>query len=497
MRLARLLTEADPSPVSRLVGQDREITGLTADSRRVTPGTLFAALSGTRDDGVRHVDQALAAGAVAILHDGGASLGENIPQWIHPEPRLALALAAAAWHGHPARRMRMAAVTGSNGKTTVAAMVEAILRQAGIPAGVIGTTGIRYPGTEIVTGMTTPDPITLHHALSAMLTGGCRAVVAEVSSHALSQRRCAGIRWDAAAFTNLSRDHLDYHGSMEAYWQAKLRLFCDQPHPGTAIVNLDDPRGRELADACPGLGVPLLGFALEDRTGAAFVALDLDMAWQRNRFRMTTPGRTLEIALGTGGRFNIANALTAAAIGWSLGVGEEGIEEGLRAFRPVKGRLETINAGQPFTVIVDFAHTPDALERLLVTAGEITPHGRRLLLFGCGGERDAGKREMMGRIAGKNANLTILTDDNPRSEDPEGIRQAVLTGLRGTAGACVQIPSRDEAIAHALAQAMPGDVVLIAGKGHETEQITANGSHPFDDAQTARRHLARMGFQED
>ncbi|MBF0295884.1 MAG: UDP-N-acetylmuramoyl-L-alanyl-D-glutamate--2,6-diaminopimelate ligase [Magnetococcales bacterium] len=497
MRLARLLTEADPSPASRLVGQDCEITALTADSRRVTPGALFAALSGTREDGVRFVDQALAAGATAILHDGGTPLGGDTPQWIHPEPRLALALAAATWHGHPAREMRMAAVTGSNGKTTVAAMVEAILRQSGIPAGVIGTTGIRYPGKEVVTGMTTPDPITLHRSLRAMRTGGCRAVVAEVSSHALSQRRSAGIRWDAAAFTNLSRDHLDYHGSMEAYWQAKLRLFADPPRPGTAILNLDDPRGRELADACPGLGIPVLGFALEERSRAAFVAHDLDMAWQQNRFRMATPGRTLEIALGTGGRFNIANALAAAAIGWSLGAREEGIEAGLLAFRPVKGRLETINAGQPFTVIVDFAHTPDALERLLVTAGEITPHSRRLLLFGCGGERDAGKREMMGRIAGEKADLTILTDDNPRSEDPESIRKAVLTGIRTTAGACVQIPSRDEAIAHALAHAMPGDVVLIAGKGHETEQITATGSHPFDDAQTARRHLARMGFKED
>ncbi|MEO5334521.1 MAG: UDP-N-acetylmuramoyl-L-alanyl-D-glutamate--2,6-diaminopimelate ligase [Magnetococcus sp. YQC-5] len=473
------------------LGPDIEITGITADSRNVVPGSLFAALSGQHAHGSQFVSKAVTAGAVAILHDGSIQLPSDLAQWIHPDPRRALAHIAAAFHDHPARQLRMIAVTGSNGKTTVAAMVESILLAGGITPGVIGTTGVRYPGMKQITGMTTPDPITLHHTLREMVTHGCTDVIAEVSSHALTQFRTDGIRWEGAAFTNLTHDHLDYHGSMENYWQAKQSLFLTAPYPARAVINLDDPRGAELIRQVSAMGIPVSGFTLDHRKQADFLASDIVLDWKQTRFWLKSPGHPVLVTLKAGGRFNSANALTAAALCWHLGLREEVILAGLNAFRPVRGRMEPIDVGQPFTVIVDFAHTPDALERLLITAREISPDGRRLLVFGCGGERDTGKRPIMGAIAGRLANETIITDDNPRSEDPEAIRQAIQVGLKSVQGDFTEIGARDQAIGYALSRAKAGDVVLIAGKGHETEQITATGSHPFDDAQIVRDYLGK------
>ncbi|MBF0273252.1 MAG: UDP-N-acetylmuramoyl-L-alanyl-D-glutamate--2,6-diaminopimelate ligase [Magnetococcales bacterium] len=492
MKLSRLLAQTRLEGV-RLVGADVEISAVTADSRLVGPGALFAALSGSRAQGAQFIDPALAAGAVAILHDGS----REIPATgvIHPQPRRALAALAAAFYDHPTDGLPCVGITGSNGKTTVAAMVEAILGASGMASGVIGTTGSRHGGGTRPATLTTPDPVTLQQTLHEMRAHGCAAVVAEVSSHALTQQRTAGIPWSAVAFTNLSRDHLDYHGTMEAYWQAKRSLFLDPPHPGAAIINLDDPKGRELVQACEHRGIPVSGFSLEGAPEARFTAKDIRLEWTRTCFHMTTPQAPLDLVVESSGRFNVANALTAAALCWSLGVRESGIAAGLSAFRPVRGRLEPIRHGQPFTVIVDFAHTPDALERLLTTAAEISPQARRLLVFGCGGERDAGKRPIMGEIAGRLASFTVVTDDNPRSEDPASIRQEILRGLETAGGPFDTIPARDRAIGAAISMARPGDVVLIAGKGHETGQITATGIIPFDDAQTARDHLARLGFQ--
>ncbi|MBF0340657.1 MAG: UDP-N-acetylmuramoyl-L-alanyl-D-glutamate--2,6-diaminopimelate ligase [Magnetococcales bacterium] len=493
MKLSGLLRETRISGL-RANGADVEILALTADSRNVTPGALFAALSGSRENGGHFIDRAMEAGAVAVLHDGSRVL-EGIPAIIHPQPRIVLAEMAAAWHGHPADGLKMIGITGSNGKTTVAAMVEGILGAADLPTGVIGTTGTRHPGGGQPPSLTTPDPITFHATLAQMRAHGCQAAVAEVSSHALTQHRTAGICWQAAAFTNLSRDHLDYHGTMEAYWQAKERLFVESPAPQAAIVNLDDPKGRELAATCEQRGMIVLGFSLEHHPLARFRAESVALAWQQSRFRLVTPREELPIALPAAGRCNVANALTAAALCWSLGVGAASIQAGLNRFQPVRGRLEPIRQGQPFTVIVDFAHTPDALERLLNTAREIAPGARRLLVFGCGGERDAGKRAMMGAIAGRLAHETVVTDDNPRSEDPRSIRQAIRSGLEAAGGRFAEIPARDQAIGAALEMAREGDVVLIAGKGHETQQITAAGATPFDDAQIARDHLTRLGYQ--
>ncbi|MBF0261162.1 MAG: UDP-N-acetylmuramoyl-L-alanyl-D-glutamate--2,6-diaminopimelate ligase [Magnetococcales bacterium] len=492
MRLSQLQQATRGQELNR-TGADVKITGLCADSRAVTPGALFAALPGSRADGGGFIDAAIAAGAVAILHDGSRTL--PVPSLIHPEPRAALSHLAAAFHGHPADHLTMLAVTGSNGKTSVAGMVEAILHAAEIPTGVIGTTGIRHPGGTQGPSLTTPDPIRFQATLAAMRAAGCQAVVAEVSSHALDQARTAGIPWQAAAFTNLSRDHLDYHGTMEAYWLAKRRLFLDPPRPNAAIINLDDPQGLELAKVCREAGLPVSGFSLEEHPEAEIRAEALRLDWLTTGFDLITPMQSRSITLKTSGRFQVANALTAAALCRRIGIDFSTIVAGLSLFQPIKGRMETIRQGQPFTILVDFAHTPDALERLLSTVVEISPRARHILVFGCGGERDVGKRPLMGEIAARLASFTVLTDDNPRSEDPATIRAAIRAGMAGAEEHLIEIPDRAEAIGHAIGMARAGDVVLIAGKGHETQQILDDGPIPFDDGQVARAQLAEIGFQ--
>ncbi|NGZ06580.1 MAG: UDP-N-acetylmuramoyl-L-alanyl-D-glutamate--2,6-diaminopimelate ligase [Magnetococcales bacterium] len=471
-------------------GADVEITSLTANSRQVVPGALFAALPGSHTHGSRFIPSALAAGANAILHDGSHPV--PVPALVHPNPRRALAAVAAAFYGHPADALTMIGITGSNGKTTVAAMVESILHAAQRICGVIGTTGIRFPGCLRPPSLTTPDPITFQSTLADMRAAGCHAVISEVSSHALILSRTAGILWHAAAFTNLSRDHLDFHGTMDAYWQAKRSLFFDPPEPRTAILNLDDPRGQELKSACQARNIPVLGFALNDTTGAEVNASAIQFGWPHSRFLLHTPHGSHPIRLPAAGRFNVANALAATAIGICIGIPSEQIISGLESFCPVHGRMEPIHAGQPFTVLVDFAHTPDALERLLTTVREMTPTGQVLLLFGCGGDRDPGKRPIMGEIAGRLADFTVITDDNPRSEDPATIRAAICSGLQEHTSAYREIGDRDHAIGVVLAMAQPNDVVLIVGKGHETGQILATHTLPFDDAEVTRTHLRRL-----
>ncbi|MBF0461564.1 MAG: UDP-N-acetylmuramoyl-L-alanyl-D-glutamate--2,6-diaminopimelate ligase [Magnetococcales bacterium] len=486
-----------------VLGPDPLITGLSADSRQLAPGFLFAALPGVRTSGGHFVQAALAAGAVAILHDGTLTLPPEITQLLHPEPRHALAWLAAAFQGHPSRQMTPIAITGTNGKTSTAAMIEAILHHRGDRVGVIGTTGIRYPGFNLANPLTTPDPIALQAHLRAMADGQCTAVVMEASSHALDQYRTAGITWQVAVFTHLTRDHLDYHGSERAYFESKAALFL-RDAPASAVIGIAEPWGQELARRCVGR-LPVATFCLADpedgqasqeptRAGVQrFYAEQLALSWQESRFLLRTEGETVAISLPGPGRFNVANALAAAAACWQLGVPGTIIAEGLRHFHPAPGRMETLHCGQPFAVVVDYAHTPDALERVLHSARTLTK-GRILTVFGCGGERDTGKRPLMGQIAARLSEWSIVTDDNPRAEDPEAIRQAVLRDCRAEAGQVAEIPDRAQAIAHALALAAPDDTVLIAGKGHETVQITAAGVHPFDDRQTARACLAQMGF---
>ena len=499
-----------------VAGPDPLIIGLTADSRRVAPGFLFAALpslwhegSGRRA-GSHFVQAALAAGAVAILHDGDLDLPGEITQLCHPQPRYALGLLAAAFYGHPAHQMTLVAITGTNGKTSTAAMIEAILshhqaehapEQRGV--GVIGTTGIRYPGYCLANPLTTPDPVTLQGHLRSMADHHCGSVVMEVSSHALDQHRTAGIPWQVAVFTHLTRDHLDYHGSEQAYFDSKAMLFL-RDGPAKAVIGVDEAWGALLARRCAGrmpvatfrMGHPEANGKTEGPPPPAlqpFYADALQLSWQASRFLLHTPAETLTITLPCAGAFNVANALAAAAACWQLGVPGQHIATGLQQLRPAPGRMQRIQAGQPFAVVVDYAHTPDALARVLQTARTVT-QGRIITVFGCGGERDMGKRALMGQVAARFSNDTIVTDDNPRSEEPTVIRQAILRGCHTESGQVTEIADRAQAIAQGLKLARPGDALLIVGKGHETVQITASGSQPFDDGQIARNYLAQMGF---
>ena len=489
-------TLADACPGLSRHGPNRTIAGLSADSRAIRPGFLFAALPGVQTDGRRYISQALAAGAVAILDAGGPLDGElpaDVARLCHPDPRLALSHLAAAFYGHPARRMRMVAITGTNGKTSVAAMIESILGSRGERVGVIGTTGIRHPGIRKPNPLTTPDPVLLQSTLRQMVDNRCDTAVVEVSSHAMSQRRTAGTPWAVALFTNLSRDHLDYHPSLEDYFAAKARLFLEDP-VAAAVINGGDAWGQQLLERLhrerPDLPTTLFG-ATPGGPRDRFVADAIALGWEQTRFVMGTPGESIPVSIPGAGRFNVENALAAAAACWQLGAREREIARGLGRFRPPAGRMQTIHVGQPFAVVVDFAHTPDALERLLTTARELTPDGRLITVFGCGGNRDTGKRRLMGQIASRLGELAIVTDDNPRDEDPSAIRRTVLTGCLESGGRCLEIPDREEAIIHALEAAYPGDAVLIVGKGHERFQITAGQNRPFDDAEIAREYLER------
>ncbi|OSM07065.1 putative UDP-N-acetylmuramoylalanyl-D-glutamate--2,6-diaminopimelate ligase [Magnetofaba australis IT-1] len=498
MRVDTLLAR----PIAGLVADapaDLLITGVTADSRQVSSGALFAAIGGTQIDGRQFVPQAIASGARIILHDASQPVEtpDGVSQWIHPQPRRALALLAAAFYGHPGERLRLLMVTGSNGKTTVCALLDSILSHARLSVGVIGTTGTRYPGMQGKPGLTTPDPVTLQATLKDMLDAGCDAVALEASSHALDQRRLDGLQPVSAGFTNLSRDHLDYHGDMESYYLAKKRLFSGL-HPQTACLNLGDASGRRLAAELAG-GPILLGYAVDGAAQAGARILPrlaaLNPQFDANGCRFTLQDAfsdaTVEATLPLPGRFNLDNALCAAAMALPLGIGLEAIARGLAAAKGAPGRMQRIDAGQPFTVIVDFAHTPDALQRALETLRPLTQKRLRVA-FGCGGDRDAGKRAPMGAIAARLADAVIITDDNPRNEDPAAIRQEVLRGCSEAGGDAKidEIGDRAAAIAALIAQAEPGDVVVIAGKGHETTQTGAAGPQPFDDVAHARAALA-------
>lgn len=494
-------------PISKLVelsglrdlafrGSDREVSGIVSDSRLTRPGFLFAALPGWRTRGALFVEDALRRQAVAVLDQGESSIPPTLAHLVHPDPQKALSRLASAFHGHPSRTMTMAAITGTNGKTTVAAMTEAILAEEGISVGVIGTTGIRAPGLAASTGMTTPDPPALHAILAQMSQNECRVVVMEVSSHALQQQRTEAIAWQSAVFTNLSHDHLDYHGSVHAYFQAKARLFLDHP-PRFAIINLDDPYGRELAKMVES-HTEVLGFTLQPPpVQGHYRAKNIQTGWDASQFLLATPKGSKSIRLPVCGTFNIANAVAAAALAGKLGAGADATRRGLEGFTPQPGRMEPVNLGQPFSVFVDYAHTPDAMKNLLGTVRAMAQEGRIIIVFGCGGDRDAAKRPIMGELAGRLAHQVIVTDDNPRNEAADAIRLSVLRGVVRGGNRGEEIADRAEAIGHALASAKPGDCVLIVGKGHETVQISQSGTIPFDDRQWARHHLSKLGFSKN
>ncbi|HEY8525900.1 MAG TPA: UDP-N-acetylmuramoyl-L-alanyl-D-glutamate--2,6-diaminopimelate ligase [Acidimicrobiales bacterium] len=448
-------------------GENPEVTDVVHDTRRVRPGALFCCVPGQRVDGHDLAGEAVAAGAVALLVQ--RPLDVPVPQLVVDDVRRAMGPVAAAFWGHPSRDLAVVGVTGTSGKTTVTHLVQAVLEAAGRPCGVIGTlSGAR----------TTPEGPELQALLAAERDGGRRAVAMEVSSHGLDQHRVDGTRFAVGVFTNLSQDHLDYHHTMEAYFAAKCRLFtpelCER-----AVVCVDDDWGRRLLDR-------LAGGPLEAHPYSVADAEDLDFGPGGAAF--TWRGHKVDLALA--GRFNVTNAVAAATAASLLGVPDGTIADGLSAARPVPGRFEPVDAGQPFTVLVDYSHKPDALRQAISSARELAEGGGRVtVVFGCGGDRDAAKRPLMGRVAAELADRVIVTSDNPRSEDPRAIIAAIRDGVPPGVPVATELDRR-RAIAAALQEAGPGDVVLIAGKGHETTQVVGDQRLPFDDRVVARDVLA-------
>lgn len=472
----------------------RTVAGLVYDSRRVQPGEVFVALKGLRSDGHDHLPQAIAQGAAALVVDA-AWASENatdfgVPVFHAADTREALAWLAAEHYGHASRAMEVVGVTGTNGKTTTTHLIEAILQEAGRSTGLIGTLGGRYHedgAAQIVdTGHTTPQALELQGIFARMKRSGVNAVVMEVSSHALDQLRVAHTDFDAAAFTNLTQDHLDYHETMEAYAKAKTKLFgMIEPSSGFrgVAVNVDDDAGLLMAQHAR---VPVLTYSAQGRA-ADLRAEEVSLTATGSRWKLSTPFGDHALTLRLPGLFNVSNALAALGSALSLGIPLSTCVAGLERMRGVPGRVELVTRPEhPFAVLVDYAHTPDGLENVLRTAREFT-RNRLLVVFGCGGDRDKGKRPQMGEIASRLADMVFLTSDNPRSEDPEAILDAVASGLSGSH---VREADREKAIALAIAEAKAGDVVVIAGKGHETYQIFADRTVHFDDREVAKAAIA-------
>jgi UDP-N-acetylmuramoyl-L-alanyl-D-glutamate--2,6-diaminopimelate ligase len=470
------------------------VTGVTLRAQDVQAGDLFAALPGSTTHGARYVREAIELGAVAVLTDAAgvaemhAQVGPKpspVPVLLHPAPRSVLGGLAAAVYGDPSGRVTVIGITGTSGKTTTTYLVEAGLRAGGRMAGLIGTVGIRIDGADIPSALTTPEAPALQAMLAAMAERGVDTVVMEVSSHALTLGRVDGTRFAVGAFTNLSRDHLDFHPSMADYFDAKALLF-DHESPlraDTAVVCIDDDAGREMAV----LAGDAITVSAADRP-AHWRALDVaPMGAGGQEFTVVDPaGAHHRVGIRLPGHYNVANTLVALAILDAVGVSPERAAPGLLQTR-VPGRLEEIDCGQDFLALVDYAHKPGAL--LAVLTALARPERRLAVVFGAGGERDPGKRAPMGEIAAELADLVVVTDDNPRGEDPAAIRREILAGAAAGGGAArlVEIADRRAAIRHAVAWASPGDVVLVAGKGHETGQRGAGEVRPFDD----RVELAR------
>jgi UDP-N-acetylmuramoyl-L-alanyl-D-glutamate--2,6-diaminopimelate ligase len=466
---------------------DVDVRSVVHDSRDVAPGALFACIRGAVTDGHMYAAAAAGAGAVALLVE--EQLAVDVAQAQVPWVRGALGPVAARFHDHPSAALRVLGVTGTNGKTTTTYLLDAIARAAGEVTGVIGTVATRVGGTERPPGRTTPEADDLQALLAEMRAAAVTTVAMEVSSHALDQHRVDGTRFAAVGFTNLSQDHLDYHGTMDAYFAAKARLFTPAFAPAAAI-SIDDPRGRALVAPAAEAGLDVWTVSVHDET-AAVHATAIDLAPEHTRltveFRRDDACVALEISLV--GAFNVANALTAAAIARAGGFAVEEIAAGLQAPLVVPGRFERVDAGQGFTVLVDYAHTPDALERALVAARElVSRNGRLAVVYGCGGDRDRAKRPLMGAIAAAHADTAYLTSDNPRSEDPAAIAAAVLAGVPADRAPVVELDRR-AAIRAAVAAARAGDVIVIAGKGHEPGQTAAGVTVPFDDRTVAREAL--------
>lgn len=486
-------------PEARVVGDGAaEVFALAYDSRQVAVGTAFVAVRGQQRDGHEFIEQAVARGATVIVADNEEAvrdLPETITRVFVPDTRHALALLACEFYGNPSRELFLVGVTGTNGKTTVAHLIADLLRGAGYKSvGIIGTLGAGNEKNFFDTGRTTPESLDLQRLFADFLDGGSDAVVMEVSSHALAQGRVAGCAFDAGVFTNLTQDHLDFHTDMESYFGAKALLFSEvaryseQFKSFGAVINVDDTYGRRLlTEACA--DTLYLTYGIENEAHVSGEALHLTPT--ASSFVVRSGAERINLDLALVGRFNVYNALAAVGFGVLKELPATLIQSVLESAKAPEGRMEMIDCGQPFHIAVDYAHTPDGLQSVLTTVREFVPVelGKIITVFGCGGDRDPGKRPIMGTIASSISDLCIVTSDNPRTEDPQKIIEQILSGTSGGHAETQVEPDRRRAIELALQSAQPGDFVMIAGKGHETYQILGDRTIHFDDREVVREFL--------
>jgi UDP-N-acetylmuramoyl-L-alanyl-D-glutamate--2,6-diaminopimelate ligase len=482
-------------PVREVHGEPAaEVRDVTCDSREAGPGFLFVAVRGFHADGHAFLAEAEARGAAGAIVER-ADPSRRFPQIVVSDSRLALGVAAAEVHGNPSRVLLLLGVTGTNGKTTVTYLVRSIFENVGWRSGVIGTLGYAWEGGSLPAPNTTPSPDLIHRVLARMLGDGVRMAAMEATSHAVALRRLVALRFRAMALTNVTRDHLDFHGSEEAYRREKSRLFLpgeladDRVEVESAVLNAEDETGARLLAASP---LPRIGYGT--CAGADLRATAVRSGIEGTNLRLAYGGEEAEARFPIPGAYNVANALAAVGLALRGGLSLAEAAAGLAECQAPPGRMERVDRGQPFGVLIDYAHTPDGFVQILDTLRPLTP-GRLLVVFGCGGDRDRGKRPIMGRIAAEKADLVFLTDDNPRSEDPDSIRREVERGLREGGGVFETIPDREEAIARAFSLARKGDTVVLAGKGAERYQIVGNERRPWNERSAAERLLdARPGI---
>ncbi|MBP2644867.1 MAG: murE 2 [Firmicutes bacterium] len=475
--------------------KEQHITTMTQDSRTAVPGALFVAFSGTKVDGHDYIAAACQKGATAVLVEKEVSVGPDVTVIKVPDTRKAVQVMAPYFYDYPSRKLRLIGVTGTNGKTTTTHLVRAILMKAGFSTGVIGTIHSLIGDRVLPVKNTTPDVIELQSLLAGMVAEGVEYAIMEVSSHALALGRVAGCEFDVAGFTNLTRDHLDFHVTFDNYCKSKAELFkllvadTSAKKGKAAVVNADDAAGKVmLASSCA------RNITYGVRQQADFLAQDIQVRADGAKFKVVGQFGTVPLELKLTGVFNVYNVLAAFGIAWAEGIAVETIKQALESFKSVPGRFELVDAGQPYAVIVDYAHTPDGLENILKTARQIA-NNRIIVVFGCGGDRDRTKRPIMGKLAMDYGDVVIATSDNPRSEEPAGILHEIEVGLHEgqTGGKDYEIIiDRKEAIARAIAIAQKGDVVIIAGKGHETYQILKDKTIDFDDREIARQIIGEM-----
>src|SRR5215472_14932214 len=470
-----------------------EIRQVTCDSRKVQQGALFFALRGAKENGNAFIADAVKRGAVAIASEepGASGLPAGVT-WIQvPVARKALAITAANFFGHPANALQLVAVTGTNGKTTTTSLIDAIVKASGAKTGLFGTIAYHTPLGDYPAPNTTPESVDLQELFAEIRDAGGKYAVLEASSHSLSMDRLWGCHFQAAVFTNLTREHMDYHKTFEDYFAAKRHLFegTGAGAPEFAILNCDDGYGGQLA----GLAKNTVTYGLESNPD--ITTKKFHLSFEGLNFTAQTPSGKVHVVSPLVGRINVYNLLAAIGAAQALGFSNELIEKGIHNLESVSGRFQRIDQGQPFLVIVDYAHTDDALENLIRTARELNPKGRIITLFGCGGLKDRTKRPVMGEVTGRLSDLTILSSDNPRTEDPLKIISDIIVGLQRTAGKYLIEPDREKAIGMAMDEARAGDIVLLAGKGHENYQILADRTLDFDDREMTRHALRERGFE--